>query len=171
MGVSNFIASKALFLALICIFLAGWLSNTVYSNLSGIDFESPFSFTFKAPEIDSPSDHIKEDQIHVYEDKVLIDLENAMWARFTDTNSMDPLFDAEANTIEIKPESEEKIHVGDVISYRPKGEKSLIVHRVVEIGKDSNGWYAFVKGDNISQPDPEKIRFEQVNGIMVAIIY
>ncbi|MBW2965637.1 hypothetical protein KY342_00875 [Candidatus Woesearchaeota archaeon] len=171
MSLANFIAKRALLLALICIFLAGWLSNTVYSNLSGIEFESPFSFTFKAPEIQSPSDHIKEEQIHVYEDRILIDLENAMWARFTDTNSMDPLFDIEANTIEIKPESEEDIHVGDVISYRPDGEKNLIVHRVIEIGNDNNGWYAVAKGDNIDRADPDKIRFSQINGIMVAIIY
>ncbi len=171
MNISNFIAKKSLFLALVCIFLAGWLSNVVYSNLNGIEFETPFSFTLKAPEMPSPSDHIQEEQIHVYEDKILIDLQNAMWARFTDTNSMDPLFDIEANTIEIKPESTEDIHVGDVISYKPNGMDSLIVHRVVRIGYDSNGWYAIAKGDNVAQPDPDRIRFDQINGVLVAIIY
>ena len=171
MSVINFIAKRALFLALVCIFIAGWLSSIVYSNINGIEFETPFSFTIKAPELASPSDHIQEDQIHVYEDRIFIDLQNAMWAKFTDTNSMDPLFDAEANTIEIRPESEQDIHVGDVISYKPENMNSLIVHRVISVGYDSKGWYAVAKGDNVSQPDPDKIRFNQVNGIMVAIIY
>ena len=48
---------------------------------------------------------------------------------------------------------------------------TLIVHRVVRTGYDRNGWYAIAKGDNIEQPDPDKIRFDQINGVLVAIIY
>jgi len=139
--------------------------------MQDLNYEAPFTFTFKSPELISPADHIQEDQISVYQDRIEIDLENAMWARFTDTNSMDPLFDAEANTIEIRPENPSDIHVGDVISYRPRNSNSLIVHRAVETGYDNNGWYIVAKGDNVAQPDPEKIRFEQINGILVAIIY
>ncbi|MBW2981439.1 hypothetical protein KY343_01035 [Candidatus Woesearchaeota archaeon] len=171
MNISDFIAKRALLLAVICVFLAGWLSNTVYSNLTDLQYEAPFTFTFKLDELDSPSDHVKEDQIRVYQDRIEIDLEDAMWARFTDTNSMDPLFDAEANTIEIKPEKPSDINVGDIISYRPRDMDSLIVHRVVDIGNDNKGWYAVAKGDNVEQPDPDKIRFDQVNGVLVAIIY
>jgi hypothetical protein len=171
MKLLNFIAKRALFFAFVCIFIAGWLSSVVYSNLQGIEYEAPFTFTLRSPEIESPSDHIKEDQIHVYQNRIEIDLENAMWARFTDTNSMDPLFDAEANTVEIKPEKPSDINAGDIISYRPRNMDSLIVHRVVSTGYDDEGWYAVAKGDNVEQPDPDKIRFDQVNGVLVAIIY
>jgi len=171
MKILNFIAKRGIFFAFICIFIAGWLSSIVYSNLQDINYEAPFTFTLKSPELDSPSDHIQEEQIRVYQDRIEIDLENAMWARFTDTNSMDPLFDAEANTIEVKPEKPSDVHVGDIISYKPRNMDSLIVHRVVETGYDNNGWYAVAKGDNLAQPDPEKIRFEQVHGVLVAIIY
>ena len=171
MNIKGFIGKRALLLAFICIFIAGWLSSVVYSNLQDIQYEAPFTFTLKSPELESPSDHIQENQIKVYQDRIEIDLENAMWARFTDTNSMDPLFDAEANTIEIQPEKPLDINVGDIISYTPRNSDSLIVHRVVEIGYDNKGWYAVAKGDNLAQPDPEKIRFEQVHGILVAIIY
>jgi len=171
MKVLDFIAKKALFLAFLCIFLAGWLSSTTYSNLDGLQFETPFSFRLVAPELESPYDHIGEDQIHVYKDRVVIDLEDAMWARFTNTNSMDPIFDSEANTLELRPEKVSDIHVGDVISYRPEGNDGLVVHRVVEINVDGDGWYAIVKGDNIANPDPGKVRFNQINGVLVAIIY
>lgn len=171
MTLLDFIAKRALFLAFLCIFLAGWLSSIAYSNLDGLQFETPLSFKFVAPELESPYDHVGEDQIHVYSDRVEIDLEDAMWARFTDTNSMDPIFDAEANTIEIKPEKKSDVHVGDVVSYTPRGRDGLIVHRVVEISADSEGWYAIVKGDNVANPDPDKVRFEQINGVLVAIIY
>jgi uncharacterized protein (UPF0248 family) len=46
-----------------------------------------------------------------------------------------------------------------------------IIHRVVKIGQDSEGWYAILKGDNLSQEDPEKVRFDQVQRVVVAIIY
>ncbi len=171
MKLLSFIAKRALFLAFLCVFIAGWLSSTTYSNISGLQFETPFSFKFVAPEMESPYNHIKEDQIHVYSDRIEIDLQDAMWARFTNTNSMDPIFDSEANTIEIKPEKKSDIHIGDVISYSPRGSDSLIVHRVVQISVDGDGWYAIVKGDNIANPDPDKVRFEQINGVLVAIIY
>jgi len=117
----------------------------------------------------SPADHIKEDQIHVYGDKVVIEIDNPRWARFTDTNSMDPLIDEDSNAIQIIPESEDQIHVGDIISYE-SGE-GIIIHRVIEIGEDDQGKYYITKGDNTNREDPGKIRFEKIRFITVGIIY
>ncbi len=117
----------------------------------------------------SPGDKIKEEQIHVYNNKVVIDLKDAEWASFTNTNSMDPVFDAEANAIEIKPKSLDEIDVGDIISYSTSN--GIIIHRVIEIGEDEQGWYAITKGDNNPIPDPYKVRFDDVKRIVVAIIY
>lgn len=119
----------------------------------------------------SPSDRIKEDDIRVYKDRIVIDLKDAQWATFTDTNSMDPVFDAEANSLEIKPKSPEDIHAGDIVSYSSSTYNGIIIHRVISVSYDSQGWYAALKGDNNLFSDPEKVRFSQINGIVVAVIY
>ncbi len=117
----------------------------------------------------SPSDWILENQIHVFDDRVVLNLENAQWSRFTNTNSMDPLFDENANALEIKPQSPTSIQLGDIISYNYNG--SIFIHRVVQMGQDQKGFYYIVQGDNASQPDSHQVRFEEIHGVVVAIIY
>jgi hypothetical protein len=117
----------------------------------------------------SPQDWIPESKISVYEDRVIIKIDNPEWARFTDTNSMDPIFDAESNAIEIVPTNPEQIKAGDIVSYDYKG--SSIIHRVIKTDYDEEGWYMITKGDNNQKADPQKTRFEQVNRVVVAIIY
>lgn len=128
---------------------------------------SEIPFTEKSPELMSPHDHVKEEQIHVYDERVVIDIE-AEWARFMDTNSMDPLIDEGANAIQIVPDSKDDVHVGDVVSY--KSDKGIIIHRVIDIGNDEEGTYYTVKGDNNREPDP-KVRFEQIEKVLVGVIY
>ena len=120
-------------------------------------------------ERNSPQDRIKEKNIHVYNDKIVIDLEDASWSSFVNTNSMDPVFDTGTNGIEVIPQSPEDIMPGDVISYRY--EDSIIAHRVIEVGKDKKGIFYIAKGDNNVIKDPQKIRFEQVHGVLVGLIY
>lgn len=134
----------------------------------GTGFEKPAGI-FSTTEQMSPQDRISESQIKVYGDRVVLDIEKPMWAGFADTNSMDPFIDSGANSIEIKPSSAAEISEGDIISYE-YGE-DLIVHRVIMVGEDSEGIFYIVKGDNNSRPDPEKVRFEQVHGVLVAVIY
>ena len=119
----------------------------------------------------SPSDRIKEDQIFVYNDRVVIYIDNPEWARFTDTNSMDPLLDDSANAIEIVPKSPEEIRVGDIISYESEYASGTFIHRVVKTGSDENGWYCTAKGDNNPTDDPGRIRFKQIKRVLVAVIY
>jgi len=119
----------------------------------------------------SPYNHIKIEQIHIEEDKVVIDVKHSRGAEFVDTDSMDPVIDVGANAIQITPESQEDIHVGDIVSYRPEGEDYMIVHRVVKIGEDNKGKYFIFKGDNNLFRDSGRIRFEQINRIIVGIIY
>ncbi len=121
-------------------------------------------------EVPSPQDRIKEQQIHVYQDKVVIEMENCQWAKFSDTNSMDPVFDSESNAIEIVPNDPKMIKEGDIASYS-LGSRGTIIHRVIETGYDEDGWYAIFKGDNNPKPDPDKVRWEQIRRLVVAIIY
>ncbi len=117
----------------------------------------------------SPYDRIAPEQIHVFPDRIVIDLPNASWAVFSDTNSMDPVIDIEGNSLEITPASPEDVHVGDIISYR-EGD-IYIVHRVIETGRDESGWFCITKGDNSPIPDPLKVRFKDITGIVVGIFY
>ena len=119
----------------------------------------------------SPQDWISEEDILVTDQGVKIDLRGAEWARFTDTNSMDPLFDAGSNAIEIVPKTSAQIKVGDIASYYSNIARTTIIHRVVEVGNDKDGWYAYFKGDNLDRRDPEKVRFDQIRRVVVAIIY
>ncbi len=148
---------------IILILLAG---NLVYS----FDFSNP-SNLFRSSEVISPKDRINEDQIHIYEDKIVIDISGATYAKYANTNSMDPFLDMEANGIEIVPSSEEEVQIGDVITYQPEWSENLVVHRIIQTGEDEQGWYAYTKGDNSSVIDPGKIRFEQVKYILIGVLY
>jgi hypothetical protein len=123
-----------------------------------------------AIERSSPRDRISESDITLFPDRVVIELSGAQWARFADTNSMDPVLDAGANAIQVVPKSMDEIDVGDIISYRHSSGR-VIIHRVIEKGIDANGWYVIAQGDNNPLPDPDKIRFEHITRVVVAIIY
>jgi len=150
-------------------FMLGLIFNDAYSELSSL--ERPLSLFQDGIEKNSPSNWISEDQIKVYNDRVIIELKDAEWASFTNTNSMDPVIDETANAIEIIPKSTDNIHVGDIISYKSNYADGTIIHRIIKIGSDEKGWYCIVKGDNNQSPDPGKIRFNQIKRILVAIIY
>ncbi len=154
----------------------GWTVHGLYLQYTADNVEMPQQSTLSkvsnflnSAELMSPQDHISEDQIKVYNDEVILDIDNAVWSSFTDTNSMDPLLDINANGIEIIPQSVNEIHVGDIISY--KTENGIVIHRVVDIRLDEQGLYYVLKGDNNPVPDKEKVRFKDVQGILVAVVY
>jgi len=128
-------------------------------------------FSDKAPEVASPCARIKASQIFVTPEKIEIDFQDAEWAMFTDTNSMDPVLDSDSYALEYTPKSEAELCVGDIASYSPKSAEGTIIHRIVEIGSDNSGWYAVFKGDNLPYKDPEKVRFSQIRRVVVGIIY
>ncbi|HLC49896.1 MAG TPA: hypothetical protein VJI97_00540 [Candidatus Nanoarchaeia archaeon] len=122
-------------------------------------------------DIPSPYSRISMGDISVYDNEIVLKIKNPQWAVFTDTNSMDPVIDSTSKAIEIVPNSEEDVHVGDIVAYNSKYVDGVVAHRVVETGYDSSGWYAKLKGDNNPNPDPEKVRMTQIKGIVAAIIY
>ncbi len=161
--------NKKQIITVLLAFMLGLIFNDAYSELSSL--ERPLSLFQDGVEKDSPGDWIKEDQIKVYNDKIIVNLKDAEWASFTDTNSMDPVIDEKANAIELIPKSAEDIHVGDIISYKSDYADGTIIHRIIKISSDDKGWYCIVKGDNNQSPDPGKIRFNQIKRVLVAIIY
>lgn len=143
----------------------GWFANDVYS----IGHEKPAVFV--SDELISPGDRIQDSQIIIYEDKIVIKVNDANWAKYTNTNSMDGFLDENATGIEIVPKSEMDIEIGDVISYKAEWNDGLVAHRVIDVGYDADGWYAIAKGDNVSFADPGKIRFNQIKYVLVGVLY
>ena len=152
---------------LLFVFLLGWFSSSSYSYL---DFaEKPYSAF--SNEISSPSDWIKQDSIKIYDDKIIINIKNASWAQFADTNSMDPVLDQGANSIQLTPKNPSDLAIGDIISYKAGFIKGTVVHRIIEINFDEEGWYAITKGDNNRVQDPDKVRFSQIKHVLVGVLY
>ena len=143
----------------------GFILIIIITSLGVLSFiEEP-----QAPEVPSPSNRVEENQIHVYPNQIILDIDHASWARFTNTNSMDPFIDENSHAIEIMPTYPLQIQVGDIIAYQLGN--TVVIHRVIERGIDSIGTYYIVKGDNNVLQDPIPVRFEQVRGVVVAIIY
>ena len=121
-------------------------------------------------QLQAPSDWIKQDKIRIYNDRVVIFIKEPYLSYFAPTGSMKPTIDEKSNAIEIIPESNEQLHVGDIIAYKSRTGETVI-HRIIKIGYDNKGWYCIVKGDNNKVPDEEKVRFEQIQRVVVGIIY
>lgn len=119
----------------------------------------------------APGDHIREDQIHVYDDRVVLDVEDTIWTKFEGTGSMEPFFDTGAHALQYRPKTVDDISAGDIVSYFRPGEMRPVIHRVVYVGEDAEGVYFITKGDNNVASDPGKVRFEQIYSVVFAIIY
>ncbi len=137
------------------------LPAQVYSGITGKAIERP-----------SPGTHVKDSQIQVYQDRVVLDLKDTVYAEFTDTNSMDPVLDANTRALELVPQSEADIQPGDIVAYKNgcTGD-ATIIHRVLTQGEDQLGTYYIVKGDNNPTADPCKVRFGDIRSVVVGIIY
>ena len=157
------------------VFTLGWVTSNAFDS---INTENPTNSIISNNFIGvnvfdkaSPSDIIPQENIHVYNDKIIIEVDNPEWAMFTDTNSMDPVLDKGANALQIIPKNEEQIQVGDIISFTTDKIDGTIIHRVIETGYDDSGWYAFTKGDNNPEADTGKRRFSDVKKLLIGIIY
>lgn len=146
------------------VFLIGFLSCMLLSLSKA---EMPLGISFNS-ETEAPGDWIKESQIHVYENAIVIDIDEASLSRYAPTGSMLPVLDEKSNGIRIVPKSEEQIKIGDIITFEQDGYS--IIHRVVEIGKDEQGTYFITKGDNNNITDG-KIRFEDIKYVTIGILW
>lgn len=118
----------------------------------------------------APQVRMNEKKVRVFPHVILIEsAEELIWGRVQDTLSMVPVFDNGHHTIEIKNPKPESLHVGDIVSYLKKDLR--IIHRIARIGWDEKGWFATAKGDNLAENDLEKIRPEQIIGVVIAIVY
>ena len=141
----------------------------VFFIISYPEFVSGF-FLFEQDNesMNAPYDFVSEDMILAYPDRIVLEIEDYTLNRYAPTGSMLPVLDAGTNGISIKPQSEDELHVGDIITFRQGDD--LIVHRIVEKGIDEDGYFFVTKGDNNTITDG-KIRFPEIDSVLVALIY
>ncbi len=151
-------------LVIVCAFVLGVIA-TVFVQGS----ESRYAFSENAVSVESPSDHIDDEDLVVLKDKAMIEKENIIWARVKDTHSMEPVLNADSVSLELAPQDTSFIDKGDIISFRQ--DSKFIIHRVILTGHDNLGWFAVTKGDNNKEPDPYKVRFKDIKGVVVGILY
>ena len=153
---------KAFVVLLVCFLLLGWCGNEVYyAVFQSTDRVSPYTFVHRS-------------QIHLFEDGVKVDLTNPVLIGFTDTNSMDPSLDAGMFGLMVYALRPNDVHPGDIISFTRQvgfNDTERIAHRVVKVGWDDKGWFAITKGDNVRWSDDGKVRFQDVEGILMGVIY
>ncbi len=156
---------------ILAVFALGWVCSAMFAIASAGDTQVQSPFGNAQAILATPSDRVSEDKIHVFSDKIVLDIENASWSTFTPTHSMEPFISEKANGLELKPRTPNELKVGDVISYKSEYASGIIIHRITSIGFDEKGWYCVVKGDNNDKEDPGKIRFEHINGVLIGVIY
>ena len=151
----------------VLVFLAGFFSYAFLA--SSLSFEKPIDFNVNTSKNDAPSDWINRGQIDVSDNRIIINLKDASLSSYAPTGSMKPVFDEKANGIRIVPENEDELEVGDIISFQ-KTPGELIVHRIVEKGRDEQGTYFITKGDNNRENDG-KVRFNEIKYVTVGVLW
>jgi len=113
------------------------------------------------------------EKIRFSPESVTINLPGVTPVTLADTNSMDPIADANAKVLVVKPAVESDLHVGDIIGYHCStcNETEIVMHRITAIAQDAQGVYYTLKGDNNPEPDPDRVRFTRVVTVVVAIVY
>jgi hypothetical protein len=151
-------------------FVAGFVACSLLFFAFGYNLGVPFATGFIVYDGDlaSPSDYLEEKDVVVFEDKLVLWVDDATISSYTDTGSMRPFFDENANGIRVVPENESEVQVGDIISFR--FADMLVVHRVVEKGFDEEGVYFVVSGDSNLIGDG-KIRFDRIEYKTIGILY
>lgn len=156
-------------------FLAGFFASTItgfsFYSENGVKnvLQEQKPIAQEVVEKPMPGDWVRKDKIKVYDDKVVLDIKSAEWSEFTDTHSMEPLLGTNANGIELKPASEAEVNIGDVVAYN--SSIGTVIHRVVKKDVDENGTYFILKGDNNEQEDSGKVRFEDIERVLIGVIY
>ena len=114
-------------------------------------------------------DRVTSRDFAVFNDKLVLNKQGLKYGKIENTHSMEPLLTKNSNSIEMDVDAKDLV-VGDVISYKNSDGRNII-HRIVEIGSDREGWFAITKGDNNGVADSEKVRADSLIGVLVGILY
>lgn len=82
--------------------------------------------------------------------------------------SMKPAFQ-DGDLLLVRP-SKVKPQVNQVIIYYDYLLAQYVSHRVVEVSEDNQGWYAYVKGDNVANKSWVPVRAVNIYGVATGIL-
>jgi len=116
-----------------------------------------------------PQKRVDISDVVISEDAAMINIEELTPGIIAPSGSMFPLLQKDTIVLEKAPEDFNELLPGDIIIFTYKDTR--IIHRIVSVGWDEEGWYANTKGDNNPLADPFKVRFADVKGVVVGIIY
>ncbi|MGV8087123.1 MAG: hypothetical protein ACP5N1_05835 [Candidatus Woesearchaeota archaeon] len=133
--------------------------------------QKDYTLIINNEELENLPSRLLPNDIQVYDDRVIITINNSSWAIFKNTSSMLPIINHNTKAIEIKPEKMSDINIGDIVSFVSTTDNEIVVHRVIGKERDSDGYYLITKGDNNQNVDIDKVRFEQVQGVVVMLVY
>jgi len=150
------------------ILLGGCVMNIINNNRGVIVF--PYSF-LKDNLNFAPQNYIDEEQILIYNDSFVVKgLNNISKIGVAGTGSMRPVIHKNHTIIYKKHPRIDDLKIGDMLMFN-NYEGTNILHRVIEMGIDKNGWYVKTKGDSNNVNDIDIIRQKDINGVVVGIIY
>jgi len=116
----------------------------------------------------NPRNHIPRENFTVTEQRFCIE-GNYSWSIYADTQSMLPMFGNNSVGITTLVGDDTELKVGDIVSYSLN--ERFISHRIIHIGEDGDGKYYILKGDNNDSPDTDKVRKEQIERILLGVIW
>jgi len=146
----------------------------------------------QAPELPSPSDILPSDAIlapdanggiHIDLTKLVIPLTEPPKVYIlpvVGTGSMDPVMDADHNTILIRGRSlNDHRSLVDWLFAQPPGNIAVyrrtarlnIIHRVIGKKSDAEGEYLVFRGDNCGAADPDKVRRSMIKYLSIGTLY
>ena len=139
---------------------------------------SPYKEGELTGEIPSPHVAIKPEDIiwdAARKNLSLANVEGEIWLTTVgSTNSMEPAIDVGHIVIlsnSPKYKSKETIKVGDVIVYKAKWYGGSVIHKVIEVGQDADGWFCKAQGWNVNSQDPQIIRENEITHVALGVIW
>ena len=145
------------------------INSTAFDIGSQCTFNYTNSFNLPTEIFENTPETINKDLIIIENDRVIINENASYLSIFANTSSMIPTINHNTKAIEVMPKNYNELHIGDIIAYRL--DNDIIVHRIIDIGFDEDGFYAVTKGDNNNVVDPNKIRFQDIIGKVLVLIY
>jgi len=118
--------------------------------------------------VSSPQSYFSDEELLLHEGGLLLEHDDVRLVHFSDTGSMEPLISGESRGIVVSLESYGNLAVGDIIGFEKN--KQTIVHRVIGLGEDAEGFYVITRGDN-GFSDDGKVRKEDIEYVVVGILY
>lgn len=109
---------------------------------------------------DIPSPRVKMGTPYIVGNEVRIPMNKPVLAAIYVTNSMEPLIDVGHWTAQETAFIQDDIRIGSIIVW------GGISHPVYLIDTDEEGWFCRTWGYNCVDPDPEKIRFEDIEALV-----